>query len=114
MAETKGDKVVSFSKKNDNVRKRLTECIGEILCDTRYNLLSLHYDSRNFGNVVVELESCKLAVRFICDRGDIYRARKALDSERWVDERLVCNHTESCDTPYGLLLEAIEELVRCG
>ncbi|MDR1838469.1 MAG: hypothetical protein LBQ93_02635, partial [Treponema sp.] len=75
-----------FGEKDDGVRKELTKRITEITLNTKYNLISLQYNSQHFGNVVVELTNDNIIVRFIYDRGDIYRDKRIKNSEYWINE----------------------------
>ena len=100
-----------FGKKDDGVRKELTKRIIELTLNTKYNLISLQYNSQHFGNVVVELMSDNIIVRFIYDRGDIYRDKRIKNSEHWINEELVYDHTMSRNEIYGLLFKAIDEFI---
>ena len=98
-----------FREKDDGVSNELTERITALTLNTKYNLTSLQYAPQHFGNVVIELNGNDFIVRFIYDRGDIYRDKKVIGSERWIDERLVYSHSVPCNGIYDLLLKAIEE-----
>ena len=104
--------MILFKENNEDVRKELTKRITELTLDTRYNLTSLQYYPQHFGNVVIELTSDNIIVRFICDRGDIYRNKRIINSEHWVDEELVYSHTISHNEIYELLFKAIDEFIK--
>jgi len=99
------------SGKDDGVRKELTERITKLTLNSKYNLTSLQYTPQHFGNVVVEIANDHFVVRFIYDRGDIYRDKRTIDSTHWIDDELVYNHSMPKKDVYELLLKAIEDFV---
>jgi len=100
-----------FVKNDDDIYKKCLKYINELIRNTKYDLTSLQYTPSHFGNIVVELASDKIIVRFVYDRGDIYRDKRAVDSEHWSDEQLIYNHSMSCNENYELLFKAIDEFI---
>lgn len=103
--------MIRIGEKDDGVRNELTKRIHRLTQNTKYNLTSLQYAPQHFGNVVVELTGENYIIRFICDRGDIYRNKRAIDSQHWIDEQLVYSHSMPHNEVYELLLKAIEEFI---
>lgn len=104
-----------FSSKKDErsqVYEELTTQITAIVHNTNYQLKLLQVHPESFGNAVVEVENNEMTVRFVQDRGDIYRDKKSKDTERWIDEQLVFSHNEPSNGIYESLLKAIDSFVK--
>ena len=99
-------------KATDNTYEFLQKRISELTSNTVYTLSLLHYDSKIFGNVIVELVFGDTVVRFIYDRGDVYRDQKLLGTNEWLNQELVFSHTQKPTEKYDLLLKAIEDFVK--
>ena len=89
--------MINFKRKNNNgIRDELFKRINELISNNKYKLKLLHYDPLHFGNVIIELTNDKNIVRFIYDKGDIYNDMRAINSEKWIQERLVYTHSTTC------------------
>jgi len=94
-----------------NVCEELTEQITTLIRDTNYKLLSVEYDPLSFGNTSIELISDKLNIRFIYERGDIYRDKKMIGQNRWSAQELIYDHSMPHNETYELLIKAINEYI---
>jgi len=103
--------MIFFRKKKDNVCEELTKQITALIRDTKYKLLSVEYDPLSFGNAAVELTSDNLNIRFVYDRGDIYRDKKITGQNRWSARELIYDHSMPCNETYELLIKAVDEYV---
>jgi hypothetical protein len=103
-----------FSKKDDSRNKTYKELSNQIsttLDRSHFQLKSLQTHPNNFGNAVVEITNGEIIVRFIQDRGDIYRDERHNGSEQWFDEQLVYSHFEPRNGVYELLIKSIDNFL---
>ena len=89
----------------------LNKKIIEIVKVSDYKLKSMQIDNLHFGNIIVILESRNELIRFVQDRGDIYKERKSLTSEYWGDQVLEYSHAVKMDNSFSLLILAIENFI---
>ena len=103
--------MVYLGNKDDDSSNELTHQINMLILDTKYTLTSLQLSPQHFGNAVIELACDQVSIRFVYDRGDIYRDIKIRNAEQWTDQQLVYSHTIPLDEVYDLLINAVEEYI---
>lgn len=74
--------------------------------------LSLQYYPEHFGNIVVELISDIIILRFIYDRGDIYVEKRTIETKYLISSQVAYNHSIPHNEIYELLFKAIKEVIQ--
>lgn len=100
--------------KNLDAYEKLKNSLQSVTRNSTFILTSFQFDPHSIRGPVVELTNDKIVVRFIYDRGDIYRDKRVANTDQWIDELLVYNHSMPCNEIYELLLKAIKDYVGNG